>query len=298
MNLSIRTKFTLAIVFFFIIIATLSIVSAIHLNKLSKKTGSILKDNHLSVVYARDMSESLLNINLEITKSIIGIEMPDSNIINNSLWQFEKSLNLEKNNITEVGEGDLVTGIESEFRLYCAEITELRKTNKLSALILNLQASHKSLDHQLVLLSQMNENAIERKTNDAKELARKALFQVTILGTLGFLLAFSFTYSFASYFNERFFQLYNGIKEIVSSNYGHRLHFEGKDEFYDISLIFNKMADNLSQAKQKISISLDDLTEPRVRVEDVDELKRLLVNMKRFEDEAKVLISKLEKQKE
>ena len=61
---------------------------------------------------------------------------------------------------------------------------------------------------------------------------------MTILGSLCFLIAFSFIYSFAAYFNERFSQLYNGIKEIVSNNFGQRLYFEGTDEFYEISLVF------------------------------------------------------------
>ena len=78
---------------------------------------------------------------------------------------------------------------------------------------------------------------------------------MTILGTLCFLIALSFTYSFASYFNERFFQLHNGIKEIVSSNYGQRLHFDGKDEFYEIALVFNEMAEKLNENKTKYTIN-------------------------------------------
>ena len=67
MKPSIRTKFTIGIIFFFVIISVLSIFSAYYLNRLSKKTGLILKENHLSEIYARDMSEGLMNINQEIT---------------------------------------------------------------------------------------------------------------------------------------------------------------------------------------------------------------------------------------
>ena len=81
---------------------------------------------------------------------------------------------------------------------------------------------------------------------------------MTIIGTLCFLIAYGFTFIFSSYFNERFFQLYNGIKEIVSSNYNQRLYLDGKDEFYEISLVFNEMADKLNENKQKMSVTLHD----------------------------------------
>jgi hypothetical protein len=78
MNLSIRTKFALGLVFFFVIIVALSILSTFQLNRLSKKTSAILKENHVSVVYAREMSEKLnenrqnklLNIKEESEKEI------------------------------------------------------------------------------------------------------------------------------------------------------------------------------------------------------------------------------------
>ena len=79
---------------------------------------------------------------------------------------------------------------------------------------------------------------------------------MTILASICFLIGMSFTFSFASYFNQRFFQLYNGIKEIVSSNFDQHLYFDGNDEFYEISLVFNEMADKLKKNKKKMSVTL------------------------------------------
>ena len=47
-----------------------------------------------------------------------------------------------------------------------------------------------------MLLSQMNEKAIEEKTDDAKVSAKKATIQMTFIGTLCFLIAYGFTLSF------------------------------------------------------------------------------------------------------
>ena len=67
MKHSIRTRFTLGLIFLFMIILVLSVFSGYYLNKLSDKTSAILKENYLSVVYAREMSEGIMKINQEIT---------------------------------------------------------------------------------------------------------------------------------------------------------------------------------------------------------------------------------------
>ena len=94
---------------------------------------------------------------------------------------------------------------------------------------------------------------MEVKTDDAKASSKSALTKMTVLATLCFLIGMSFTFSFASYFNQRFFQLYNGIKELVSSNFDQHLFFDGKDEFHEISLLLNEMAEKLKKNKQKMS---------------------------------------------
>jgi methyl-accepting chemotaxis protein len=297
MKTSIRTKFTSGIVFFFVIIAVLSVFSAFYMNKLSKKTSAILKENHLSVIYAGDMSEDLLNINQEITHSVLSNRNPDSLLITNELNLFVKSLQLEKDNLTEVGEDKLVAGIETSFNEYRDSVVNFIKSPKSVAEVLYLQKVFGNLYQQLVLLSQINERAIELKTDDAKITAKKALEQMTFLATLCFLIALSFTSRFASYFNERFFQLYNGIKEIVSSNYGQRLYFDGNDEFQEISMVFNEMAEKLYDNEQKSALTLQVDTEKERNFDDLQELKRFLVRIKSIEEQATELISRLENKK-
>jgi methyl-accepting chemotaxis protein len=138
----------------------------------------------------------------------------------------------------------------------------------------------------------MNVNAIELKTNNAKVSAKNALLQTTVLGTLCFLIALIFTYSFASYFNERLFQLHNGIKEIVSSNYGQRLHFDGRDEFYEIALVFNEMAEKLSEKRQNIPLSIKEDSENEIILQNIEELRKILARIKVIEEQTNRLISK------
>lgn len=300
MKLSIRTKFALGMVFMFVIILVLLGFSAFYLNKLSNKTSAILSENHVSVVYARDMSEDLMNLNQEMTNCYLTGREVDTNFTKNEFEKLDKTIHLELNNITEVGEDKLAASLESGINEYRQIFGQFVNSPKQVDNVLLLQTKFGNLYEQLALLSQMNGKAIEVKANDAKVSSKNALTGMTILGSFCFLIALSFIYSFASYFNERFFQLYNGIKEIVASNYGQRLYFDGADEFYEISLLFNQMAEKLSGTRPEMAATfledseIEDSFNNIVESKDIDELKGVLSRIKSIEKQAEEVISKIE----
>jgi methyl-accepting chemotaxis protein len=265
------------------------------MNKLSNKTSAILKENYLSVVYAREMSEGITNINQEVITSFLMNRNSDSLKILKEINSINISLSAEKNNITEPGEDKLVASIETGFTEYRDAVLHIAKSPKSDTGMLYLQNKSGNLYQQLLILSQMNGKALEVKTDDAKATSKSALTQMTILATLCFLIGMSFAFSFASYFNRRFFQLYYGIKEIVSSNFDERLFFDGKDEFYEISLVINEMAEKLKKSKQKTPVTLLDNHTKDLTYNDVEELKKMLFRIKSMEEQAAALISKFEK---
>ena len=296
MKTSIRSsRFTMGMVLFLVIILLLSISSAFYLNRLSRKTSAILKENHYSVVYARDMSEDLTNINQGIINPFITNKNPDTLFINQEFTLFNKSLESEKNNITEVGEGQLVSDIETNYIDYHDSVLKYIKSQNPVIKVVYLQKKYETLYRQLILLSQINGKAIEEKTDDAKASAKQATLQMTFIGTICFLIAYGFTFIFSSYFNERFYKLYNGIKEMVSSNYNHKLFLDGNDELYEISSAFNEMADKLNQNKQKMSVTLHADPGKDFDLKDIQELKNLLLRMKSAEEQAIELISRFDK---
>jgi len=295
MKHSIRTRFTLGMIFLFLIILILAIFSGYYMNELSNKTSAILKENYLSVVYAREMSEGIMNINQEITTAYLIRKNSDSLKIGKELSVIDISLSAEKNNITEPGEDKLVAGISIGFAEYRKEVLNFLRNTQSDAGVLFLQNKSGELYNQLIALSQMNGKALEVKTDDAKAFSQSALTRMTVLATLCFLVGMSFTFSFAAYFNRRFFQLYYGIKELVSSNFSERLFFDGKDEFSEISSVINEMADKLKINKQKISVNLPDDQLKKLTAADVDELKKMLFKIKTIEEQSASLISKFEK---
>jgi methyl-accepting chemotaxis protein len=285
----------MGMIFLFVIILVLSVCSGYFMIKLSNKTGAILRENYLSVVYAREMSDGITSINKEMTNSFLTNRNSDSLKVIRELGLIDKSLQLEKSNITEPGEDKLVSGIETAFIEYRDSVRNFLKFPPSSGKVLSLQNESGTLYQQLLLLSEMNGTALEVKTDDAKTFSKRALTQMTILATLCFLIGMSFTFSFSSYFNQRFIQLYHGIKEIVSSNYDQKLFFHGDDEFSEISVVFNEMAEKLKENKEKMSVTLQDNNFKGVSAGDVDELQKMLFRIKVMEEQAAALLAKLEK---
>ena len=295
MKVSIRTKFAFGMIFLFIIILVLSVFSSVYMTRLSKKTSSILKENYLSLFYARNMSDGIMSINQEITTSFLIKKNSDKTFIESELRLIESSLKLEKNNITEPGEDKLVKDIESNYNEYRDSVMVFVNSSHSVSNVLFLQNQSGIIYKQLAVLSQMNGTAIEVKTDDAKISAKNASTQMTIFGTLSFLIAVSFIFSFTTYFNDRFFQLFNGIKEIASNNYNQRLFFDGNDEFYEISIVFNEMAEILNRNKQKLSVTLPEDLGKDETSKDIQELRKALLQMKNLEEKTVELISRLEK---
>jgi hypothetical protein len=295
MKSSIRSaRFTMGMVLFLVIILLLSVSSAYYLNRLSNKTNAILKENHYSVVYAKEMAEALTNINQEIITCFLSNKTPDTLIINKEFMLFNKTIELEKNNITEPGEYNLVSNIEADYIAFRDTVLKFTKSPNPATNVLSLQSKFDTLYHQLMLLSQMNEKAIEGKTDDAKVYSKKATLQMTFIGTICFLIAYGYTFIFSSYFNERFYKLYSGIKESASSNYDQRLNIEGNDELYEISLVFNEMADKIELTKQEMSVTLRGNFVNSISSKDIGELKNMVLRIKSIEEEIVALISRFE----
>ena len=136
MRHSVRRRITFGMVFLFLIILLLSVFSGYYMNKLSGKTSAILKENYLSVVYARDMSENLMNIDREITTSYMKKIPPDTVRISDEMSRFSKSLADEKNNITEPGEDQLVSGIETGYKIYSDSLLHIIRSKGLPVRVL------------------------------------------------------------------------------------------------------------------------------------------------------------------
>ena len=84
---------------------------------------------------------------------------------------------------------------------------------------------------------------------------------------------------------------------IKKSNYKNRLYIDGTDEIYELSLLFNEMAEKLNESNQNVSSPLIRDLQDETAMKDINELKSMIIRIKNIEDQAGELISKLENKK-
>jgi PAS domain S-box-containing protein len=220
MKLHIKTKLSLGLASFFVMIVLISALGLLAINRLANESKNILKANYESIEYSENMQQA-----------IDAYEAKDPG----ALDKFEKNLKAQENNITEVGEQEATSAVREQFE-------RLKKADSVSAVKLE-----KDLRVGLYKISDLNTNAIVRKNNETQQTAEKLKIYLAILATVSFLIAFTMLINFPGYIANPIKQLTEGIKQVANKNYSQRVYIENGDEFGELAEAFNIMAQRLDE---------------------------------------------------
>ncbi|OWY18184.1 HAMP domain-containing protein [Sphingobacteriales bacterium UPWRP_1] len=215
--MKIKEKLTLWVSFLFLLIIILIVVGIKYINQISNDTQNILENNYNTLDYSRQMLIHLDNM----TNSDIAIS------------EFQKFLSLQQNNITEEGEYELTMKLSLNF--------EKLKSN------LSDNSLYISIRSDLSEIMLLNMQAIQRKSEIAKNTARTAILMISITGSFCFFLAFSLLLNLPSSIANPIRELTQSVKEIAAKNYSQRVHFEQHNEFGELAQSFNIMAEKLQE---------------------------------------------------
>lgn len=224
--MTIKTKISSALAFLFAITLVMGGLGVFYLNRLSADSQAILKDNYISLQYVSTMQKVLANLTEAATGSTTGRD-PDA------LTEFDENLKKQQANVTEPGELDATKLIQRDFIRLRTNPADLPTINRVR--------------QNLFRLDDINRQAIIRKNETAKQTAKDALIWLTSVGTLCFLVVFSFIINFPGYVANPLRELTRGIKQIASRNFEERLHFSSSDEFGELARSFNSMAQKLDE---------------------------------------------------
>jgi PAS domain S-box-containing protein len=209
--MKIKIKIRLGLLFLLALILMLAFTGSFYVNKLADVSSAILKDNYESIQYTKNMIQALDEGDDEL-----------------SVKKFEDNLVAQEHNITEIGELDATRDTRQIFELYKSG----KRDDKIESL----------LRQRILHVQDLNMDAIVRKNQASTQATKRIFSYITILGTLSFLLSFTFVVNFPGMIANPIVELTNGIKEIANRNYSSRLHFSSHDEFGEVAEAFNTMA--------------------------------------------------------
>jgi signal transduction histidine kinase len=251
--MKIKSKISLGLAFLFTVILLLGACGIYYMHKLSNDASMILVDNYESLEYCKNMLRAMDEFEVDPT----------------ALTTFESNLKGQQSNITEGGETEATTRLKNHF---------LQLKNE------NTQEIKQLIRNDLLDIQEINMAAIERKNEAAENTAAKAILYLSIIGTISFLVAFSFIVNFPGYIANPIRDLTTSIKEIADKKYHSRLHFKSNDEFGEVAEAFNRMAQKLEEydnsnmaellfEKKRIDAIINNMKDPVIGL---DEKKQIL----------------------
>lgn len=266
-NLKIKTKLASGIGLLFALLVLLSAVAVRSIGKLSADTQNILADNYNSLLYSRRMLDALERFRTDPV----------------ARGEFEKNLELQKKNITEVEENVATAHLATRYEEMQEDLND--QTIQQVRVALNTIMS-------------LNMATIYRKSQVAEHTADQALFWIYLLAAVCILIAFVFLVRLPRSITAPIRKLTDGILEIANHNYEKRLDIGEYQEFAEVTNSFNRMAERLAEfrkstladmirAKKYIEAIVNSITEPIIGLDGnrsilfANDIALTLLNLKR-----------------
>ncbi|AOM79041.1 HAMP domain-containing sensor histidine kinase [Pedobacter steynii] len=242
--MKIKTKLRLGFGFLFVVVIFFGAISLFYMNKISLSSKVILKDNYETLNYTSNMRAVLDEHPLPLSES--------------AKKSFENYLELEGKNVTEKGEGEAVAALRKAY--------ESIKSPAVS--LVEKQGAVTTLRSALRLIDKLNMDAIVGKNDAAQKAIEKAAMYVIFAASICFLILFSFIVNFPGFVANPLREFSEAIREISRKNYKQRLEFKGSDEFSELAISFNTMAQELNKWENS---NLSKIQSEKLRIEAIIE---------------------------
>ncbi|OOQ61730.1 HAMP domain-containing sensor histidine kinase [Mucilaginibacter pedocola] len=217
--MKIKTKLRLGFGFLFAVVMLFGATALFYLRDVSESSKIILKDNYKTLGFVREMRTVLDDNTLPLNGKAVKI--------------FENNLAAQENNVTEPGEKQYTQDLRKAY-------TELKTAT-------DGAVATKKVRHFLAEIERVNMQAIVHKDDVARKKVDNATFILGLVASFSFLVLFSFSVNFPGFIANPLRALVDGIREIGEKNYNKRLHFAHNDEFAEVAIAFNNMAEKLNE---------------------------------------------------
>ncbi len=212
--MKLKTKLTLGVGFLFLLIILLSVVGVKYTYDLKNDADNILVDNYATLRYMKE--------------ALYVLENPTEA----SLKKFNDLLIDQEGNITEIGEQETTQKLRNSFESY-------KSTGNASDL--------SEMKQSIFKITEMNMQAVERRSERAKETADRAVFWIVLTGTACFIIAFILLIKFPSTVIDPITGITQSIEQISQNNFSERVNYGGNNELGKLSKAFNSMTQKLEE---------------------------------------------------
>ena len=214
MKPSLQQRLTFGTLFLFALMLFGIVLGLVYLVRVDEASKAVLADNYDSVRYIHGMQREL--------------ERPETEAAV-LLTNLDSLLRAQEANLTEPGEAAITQRMRAHF-------------NTLRADSAPVPALRGALRNDLNALLDLNLRAIDRKSEAARVLARRALFWLFLSAVLLVMVGLGFSVAFPSVMSAPLVRLKEAAQEVAARNYRHRIPPFAVRELDELATAFNDMA--------------------------------------------------------
>lgn len=253
--MKLKTKLLIGLGFLFVLTVIVGGMGAYYLLKLAHDSQAVIKDNYKSVTYTKEMIAALEGMGIFQTAKFnharkdIGENIFKSPQFRRLRTTFEENLALQEKNITEEGELELTQQLRHNYHEYIKLLEKAARENIYTSdyYLENIYPLYDQINSQVFGILDANMQAIIRKNERLQTTAHNVTNYLIMIGLVCAIVSFVFILNFPNYLLKPIQALTQGIMEISNQNYKQQLDFQSNDEFGELAVSFNNMANKLNE---------------------------------------------------
>jgi len=246
----VKKKLSLGLGFLFLIIFVLVVFCSYYIGKLSQESSNILRDNYNSLVYSKNMISSLEEFRTAVSTMTFGqTEAKGASdyfglLFEKEKSEFEKNLEAENKNITEIHEKEYVGRINKNYDIFLRLAKQLRAGSGSNGLYFSeFQPAFERLKQSIEQVYDVNMQAVVRKSETTRRDSLRTNNYMAGIGAFCLILAFAYFWYFPHFIANSIAYLAERMRQLLKKM-GISLDIQTHDELLvmlqAINLIENK----------------------------------------------------------
>ena len=253
---SLRQKLLVGFGGLLLIIAVIGIKNIVQVTDLGGAIDSILQENYRSVIACQDMKEALERMDDGAQSIIWGSRKEGAQAIDNRNLEFEKALNIELNNITVKGEGEMAHHLQRLYSQYKSTILTMEDSSlppdKLQKIYsTDLKPLFVKIKNTTDKILTMNQENMYDESLKARHKAATARHEMYVLLLIGAVVAVCYMFLISKWILRPIKSLTRSVDEIRQGNLDLVVKSDTHDEIGHLSDAFNEMTAGLRELRRK-----------------------------------------------
>ncbi|MAT53871.1 MAG: hypothetical protein CMN32_05275 [Saprospirales bacterium] len=281
-GLTLRKKIRALMLLLFAIFPSLGLVGGYYVQRTSNNMLLMLNDNYTTLQYTNIMSQAVNDIFWAV--NIKGGAPSFKRLeLEKAFGQFELYFNLFERKVSTEAEKELLEELKVDYEISKNGLRQIVDSGEVP---FDMHMKRKYILSMLQNIYDLNTSIIEKRTQEANDLANRVTLYLIVSAFFFFLFAIAAMFYFPNYLIEPIEKMTESIRQIARKNYQHRLQVKHRDELGEMASSFNLMASKLEEYEK---INLNQIITEKQRTETI--ISRMNEAIIGLDDQRRVLFA-------